>query len=292
MHSAAATPRASKSLLKKAMLSLTPPILLQLIDRWVLQRAIRLEGEYPNWSAAAAVCDGYADSRVLEQVTAAALSVRDGTAAYDQDGVVFQAISPDWPLVAVLSAAALLRSGDLRVLDFGGALGNAYRRNRTFLPAVTALTWAVVEQPQLVRTGTQHFQSDELRFYDSIQEAAAGCNPRVLLLGSVLQYLPNPQAVFDELLSAADWDAVVVQRTPMWQRPDTVTVQVTPRWIYGTPICYPSWVFNEDSLPTAAATRGLPAWAPVVDQSLSLHGDMVEYRTFAAGRAVRVATAS
>jgi len=269
--------------------SLMPPMALRWLDRVVLRRTIRLTGHYASWADAVADSDGYDDPRILERVAAAARAVRDGHAAYDQDGVTFTESSPDWPLTTILLAAAVKSGGKLSVLDFGGSLGNTRRRAKPLLEGLPETRWAVVEQPSLVDIGRREFQDEQLAFFDSPTEAVAKSACNVLLLGSVLQYLPTPWQTLHDLLGLAPWQAVVVHRTPAWNRPERLAVQETPKCIYGVPVCYPSWVFNAGDLHAALSPFGRLISLPAEEQPVALGGSFVDYASIAVLRDPRVA---
>lgn len=256
---------------------LIPPLALQWLDRAVLRRTIRLTGNHASWTDAVAASDGYDDPRIIDRVAAAARAVRDGQAAYDQDGVTFAESSPDWPLAAILLTAAAEADGRLSVLDFGGALGNSWRRAKPLLVGLPETRWAIVEQPSLVDIGRREFQDGQLAFFDIPKEAVAKNACNVLLLGSVLQYLPSPWQTLHDLLGLALWQAVVVHRTPVWNWPDRLAVQETPRCIYGVPIRYPSWVFNAGNLDAALSPFGRLISLPAEEQPVSLSGSFVHY---------------
>jgi putative methyltransferase (TIGR04325 family) len=258
-----------------------PPALLRWLDRIVLQRSIRLTGDYASWAAALADSDGYDDARVLEQVAAAAQRVQEGEAAYDQDGVTFDAMSPDWPLLAILLAATANGGGKLSVLDYGGSLGNTWRRAKPFLARLPDARWCIVEQPALVELGKRRFEDERLSFWHHPTEAVTQAQCNVLILGSVLQYLPAPWETLDDLLHLTPWDAVVVTRTPVWNLPDRLAIQHTPRFIYGSAIRYPSWVLNAPALEAAVAAVGSAVAMPADHLSITLGRHAVEYASTA-----------
>jgi len=261
--------------------SMVPPMALRWLDRVVLRRTIRLTGHHASWADAVAASDGYDDPRILERVAAAARAVRDGHAAYDQDGVTFTESSPDWPLMAILLAAVSEAGERLSVLDFGGSLGNTWRRAKPLLARFPQTRWAIVEQQSLVDTGRREFQDGQLFFFDNAADAVARADCNVLLLGSVLQYLPNPWQTLHDLLGLAPWHAVVVHRTPVWNQADRLAVQETPKCIYGVPMRYPSWVFNAGDLDAALSPFGRLISLPAEEQPVALGGSFVDYASIA-----------
>src|SRR5205823_2837625 len=102
-------------------------------------------------------------------------------------------------LAALLRAS--VRKGSLSVLDFGGALGSSYFQCRKFLSPLRHLRWSVVEQAAQVACGRADFSNDELVFYESVEACLKQETPDLLVLSSVLQYLPDPHKTLSELLS-------------------------------------------------------------------------------------------
>lgn len=225
---------------------LLPPVLADALDD-LAGRGIRFSGPYPSWEAAAGRCEGYAAEGILARVTEATKRVLAGEAAYERDGVLFDRIEYSFPVLATLLKAAAGQGGRLAVLDFGGSLGSSYRECRSFLgDAVASVHWAVVEQPAFAREGQARFESAELRFFASVAEALALGRPDVLLLSSVLQYLPDPAAALEELL-ATGARYVIVDRTIVHPgTDDRVYVQHVPASIYAG--AYPCWSLSEPRL--------------------------------------------
>lgn len=235
--------------LKRLARALIPRAWLSPVERRFFR--VRWEGAFLNWAEARAACSGYDAAEVTGRVTAAARQVRAGQAVYDRDGVAFSQPPAPWPALAFVAGAARPQGGGLNVLDFGGALGGLYFQNRTHLAACHPLRWSVVEQPALVAAGRREFATEELRFYSSIPEACDAGMPDVLLLASVLCYLPAPFEVLRELLRTAP-ARVVVERTGMViQGKPRLTVQRVPRSIY--PASYPCWFFNREEFLAAFA---------------------------------------
>jgi putative methyltransferase (TIGR04325 family) len=58
----------------------------------------------------------------------------------------------------------------------------------------------VIEQAHYVQAGREHIQDETLRFYSSIDNCLAENKPNVILLSSVLQYLPDPKAIIVNIL--------------------------------------------------------------------------------------------
>jgi len=228
--------RGWRRVLRKAV----PPALLAPVVRRFFR--VRWEGNYPDWSAARAACSGYEAPQILDKVRTAAHLVRTGSAIYERDGVAFHEPPPWWPGTVLLREAAAARGGKLTVLDFGGSLGSLYFQIRAYLGDGRGLRWRVVEQPDFVAAGRREFQNEQLEFYPTVAEACAAGMPDVLLLASVLPYLPSPLATLSDLLKLGA-ARVIVDRTGFTREGRArLTVQRVPRSIY--PASYPCWFLD------------------------------------------------
>lgn len=226
----------SKALVKRWF----PPALLGGLRR-ILGRGIYFSGHYPDWSTAAEHASGYDAAMILERVKQASLKVRNGEAKFERDSVLFDEVQHSFPVLAGLLRAAMEHDQRLSVLDFGGALGSSYFQCRGFLSVLPAVRWGVVEQQHFVRCGQECFANEQLQFYFTNQECLAASNPNVALLSSVLQYLPDPYAVIDELMDVGI-QYIVIDRTPFADiEADCITVQHVPPSIYSA--SYPCRIF-------------------------------------------------
>jgi putative methyltransferase (TIGR04325 family) len=191
-----------------------PPI----VFRWVRKiipvggEVIRFHGDFATWKEAAAQCTGYDAEEILARVLHATLKVKRGEAKYERDSVLFDQIEYAWPVLAGLMWAAARNGGRLNVLDFGGALGSSYFQNRRFLQALPEVRWSIVEQSHYVEAGRAHIQDESLRFYKTIEECLNENQPNVILMSGVLQYLPDPEQIINEII-AVRTDIVILDRT-------------------------------------------------------------------------------
>jgi len=208
-------------------------------------RAIYFSGDYADWATASAHANGYDSALILERVRQAMFRVKSGEAVYERDSVVFDKVQHSFPVLAALLRAALENGNRLTVLDFGGSLGSSYFQCRNFLSVVSSLQWGVVEQEHFVRCGKADFETEQLRFFFTIAECMAHALPNVVLLSSVLQYLPQPNKVLDNLI-AERIQYVVIDRTPFSDASvDRITIQHVPPSIY--PASYPCRIFSRQS---------------------------------------------
>ncbi len=207
---------------------------------------IRFTGNYLDWNQALNHSTGYDAAVILERTRAALLKVSRGEAAYERDSVLFDKVEHAYPVLAGMLRASLRENGRLSVLDFGGALGSSYFQCRGFLDPVSDLVWSVVEQSAHVECGLREFASEQLRFHLRVEESLQQSRPNVLLLSSVLQYLPSPYAILADLLKHRI-STVIIDRTALLTRDqDRLTVQTVPDSIYRA--SYPAWFLSESKL--------------------------------------------
>ena len=211
-----------------------PPAMFRWVRNIVLGRKemIRFEGGFATWEEASVQCTGYDAEEILAKVLDATLKVKRGEAAFERDSVLFDQIEYVWPVLAGLMWAAARNGGRLNVLDFGGALGSSYFQNLKFLQALPEVRWNVVEQAHYVEAGQVSIQDDHLRFYQTIEDCLSENQPNVVLLSSVLQYLPDPHKIINEVI-AVKADAVIIDRTIInLSKAHRIYIQHVPASIY------------------------------------------------------------
>ena len=259
-----------------------PPALRQAVPA---ARDNEYEGNYASWDEAARLCTGYDEPSILEKTRAALLKVKRGEAGYERDSVLFERIEYSYPLLAYLLYIATRNDGQLRVLDFGGSLGSSYFQNRGRLSHLRELKWGVVEQPAHVAVGRRDFEDASLRFFESPSQCLEALQPQVLLLSSVLQYLPRP---LEWLREAASWRLpyIIVDRAPLVRvGPSRLTIQTVPPSIYNAR--YPCWILNESELLAALrpAYRASDAFDAHHGTTIRLPDAIATYRGFLLERA-------
>lgn len=202
-------------------------------------------GDYVTWEEARRAATGYDDAAILARVVASTHAVREGRALWERDGVAFQTVEVNRPLLEALRRVARETPGRLEVVDFGGALGSSWWQHRWELTQPGAVRWCVVEQPHYVAAGRE-FTDDRLRFADTLAEAVAAGRPAVVLFSSVLPYVEHPKAALREAI-AAGFRHVIIDRTPFQNGGRTrLAVQHTPPALGGG--SYPCWLFDRADL--------------------------------------------
>jgi len=73
-------------------------------------------GDYSNWDELVTSADGYNAENILNKTKDALLQVKNGTAVYERDSVLFDKIVPPFPLLTCLfRSATLLKRPTFRV---------------------------------------------------------------------------------------------------------------------------------------------------------------------------------
>jgi len=204
------------------------------------------QGNYGSWAEALEVSGGYDSEQILDKVRDALLKVKRGEAVYERDSILFDEIQYSWPLLAGLLWAASRNGNRLNLIDFGGSLGSTYYQNKTFLSHVPELQWSIVEQQNFVECGKRNFETEQVKFYHSLDECMAERHPDTLLLCSVLPYLERPYELLQEAINRG-FSSIIVDRTPvLLTGDDRITVQQVPPSIYQA--SYPAWFLNKQKL--------------------------------------------
>ena len=229
--------------LKQLVKDWLPPAAISLCQR-LQGKGVAYSGDYASWQVALANSTGYDSDIILKKVSSALMKVKSGEAVFERDSVLFDKVEHSFPLLAGLLRVASENEGKLSVLDFGGSLGSTYFQCRDFLSVLPQLNWCIVEQEKFVGKGRDFFESDQLRFFYTMQESVDYIQPNVALLSSVLQYIQNPLDVIKSLIST-DVQYIVIDRTPFsaLSNKNWLCVQHVPSEIYQA--SYPCWIFSE-----------------------------------------------
>jgi len=181
--------------------------------------------------------------------------VRDGLAAYERDGVLFDQPEYSFPVLACLLRVASTAGNRLRVLDFGGALGSTFFQARSFFTGLAEVRWNIVEQAHFIECGQREFQTAELRFFPSVDACLAEGQVDVVLLSGVLQCLKDPHELLAGILDKGI-AYLLLDRTPVFDgERDRLTVQHVPAYIYGKPVRYPAWFLERRRLAGALSQK-------------------------------------
>jgi putative methyltransferase (TIGR04325 family) len=207
----------------------------------------------PTWQDAVRASAGYASAGIFEKAIGAARQVRDGKAAFERDTVLFQQPEYSHQMLAWMLLARL-RIGKLSVLDFGGGFGSRYFQHKSLFRELGHVRWAVVEQDNIVDAGQAEFNTDELRFFRTIEQAEQGVSPNFLLVSSSLQYMEKPYEMLEALL-AKRYPYFLLDRT--MARPglrDELYIQHVSPAIYRA--SYPVWFLDAQRIEELVQSYG------------------------------------
>jgi putative methyltransferase (TIGR04325 family) len=221
-----------------------PPIIYNYLKKW-RKKSLIWEGDYESWEDAMKDSVGYDELSILEKSGRSVQEVIDGKALFERDSVAFYKEEVNHAILAHLLLIAKENLNKLSVCDFGGALGSTYLQHRKYLEGLD-LSWSVIEQKHYIDYALKNIKIDQLHFYYDIASFAAAEKIQVLLLSSVLSYLPDPFAYLDELL-ALNFEYVIIDKTPIHPgNKSRLTVQHVPPSIYKA--SYPCWFISEELL--------------------------------------------
>jgi putative methyltransferase (TIGR04325 family) len=234
-------------------------------------------GNYASWKAASEASSGYNSSEILQKVLSATKEIKNGTAVYERDSVLFDRIEYSWPLLSCLLWITAKNGGSLHVLDFGGSLGSSYFQNRKFLEDAGVIRWSVVEQTSFVEVGQKEIANETLSFHSSISQVIETKGvPDVLLMSCVLPYLENP---YNFILEITNYNIpyIIIDNTFFnYSKGDRLTVQKVPPAIYDA--SYPSWFLDYTSVKNVLAPK-YSIWEEFRNElSLYLDGVHVQYQ--------------
>ncbi len=225
-----------KPLVKK----LAPPVCLDLYK--FLFQSPAYSGPYADFEEAQKNSSGYDNAVIFEKIKQSTQHMMENADAFSQDGVASHLPTYRYPVLAALLQQAI-KQGELRVIDFGGALGTSYLAFQRFLgDTALKIQWGIVEQPHYVAYGKKHLSSNNLQFFDTTQAALASIQPSVCLLSSSLQYLPHPEALLASVFEH-QLDCVIIDRIPTQDSGQhLIGVEHVPKQIYDA--SYPVWLFS------------------------------------------------
>lgn len=200
-------------------------------------------GDHASWDEAERSAEGYGSESIVQKVLDATRQVMEGKACFERDSALFYEKEFDFRLACVFGVLAA-RKKRVSVLDFGGALGSGYWKNRELLRKFgTEFTWNVVEQGSYAAVGKEKVSNGELMFYDGIDEVGEG-KADLAVLSSVLQYLPDYKGALSKLM-ALEPEYILIERQPVGAR-ERICVQHVNETIYRA--SYPARIIDEGEL--------------------------------------------
>ncbi len=192
--------------------------LLAAADRMAATRAIIRRASYPR-----VPFDNFAD--------AWRAAASDRHAGHDTESIAIhrelsQKLRPsDPPVLRILTQIA--SSGSLRVLDFGGNIGNLYYSYLPHLPGNVDIQWHVLDLPAVTSAGREianQRSARGLRFFESLESIGAGYD--VVLASGALHYWEQDVGAWIEKLPHSAGH-IIVNRSPIHPGRSFVTIQQT-----------------------------------------------------------------
>lgn len=207
---------------------------LQLVNR-NNHSLFALIGPYDSYEEAAQRSSGYESKVILDKVYKAVVDVLEGNFAYERDGTAF-AMRPSIDNLRRL-LSAFLKENDV-VVDFGGGFGGSFINNRDLFR--DSNSYIVVEQSNFVEAGRELSKKYGLPIQIIDNLCYLPVKPDIIILSSVLQYIPNAEQVLRKVAELMP-RLIIVDRTafapnnssPKWW------MQVEPAY-YQVPISYPN----------------------------------------------------
>lgn len=225
---------------------LVPPVINTL--RWYSFK-YGWKGNYKSYQQAKKHCKGYDEAHILQRISETTAKVKNGEAAYERDGILYDKVNVNFHLLSALLLIASRNNNQLTVIDFGGSLGTSYYQNLPYLAHLNNLNWCIIEQPNFVTEGKKSFENEHIKFYSTLEECMAiHSKPDLLLISSVLQYLPEPYTFLKKALSL-NIPYLMIDLVGYNDRPeDRITIQHVPPVFYGIEASYPCTFFNRKKL--------------------------------------------
>ena len=207
------------------------------------------KGNFESFEKAQQKCSGYDENHILNKIIETTGKVRDGKAAYERDGIIYDEVQVNHNLLSVLLLVAGRSDNKLTIIDFGGSLGTSYYQNIKYLSHLKELRWCIIEQPTYVAEGKKSFENEHVKFYYSLEECyAENENPNLILISSALQYIKNPYDLLNHIQSFnAPYfmlDLVGFNDSDK----DRITIQNVPPVFYGIEASYPCTFFSKPKL--------------------------------------------
>jgi len=220
---------------------LAPPIITSL--RWFSFK-YGWKGVYSSFQEAKEKCKGYDEDHILNRIRETTLKVKNKEIAYERDGIAYDEVQMNFPLLKTLLYVASKNNNELTVIDFGGSLGTAYYQNYPYLQHIKKLRWCIIEQPKFVEAGKAEFENEHIKFYTSIEECMAENDPQLFIICSVLQYLEKPYDLLEQVKNTKIPYLLLDYVGYNDKDKDRITIQHVPPVFYGIEASYPCRFFS------------------------------------------------
>lgn len=215
-----------------------PPVALSL--RWYSFK-YGWKGDFKDYETAKKLCVGYDEDHILNKIKESTLKVKNKEIPYERDGIAYDKLQMNFPLLSVLLYVASKNNNELTLIDFGGSLGTTYYQNIPYLKHLKKIKWCIVEQAQFVEAGKAEFENEHVTFYSSIAECMAENEVDLFLICNVLQYLEKPYELLEEVKNTYIPHVLLDFIAYNDQPGDRITIQHVPPVFYGIEASYPCY---------------------------------------------------
>lgn len=199
-------------------------------------------GDYLSWKEAANVATGYDEESIVRRIWEATQKVINHEANFERDGVCFQEAEYNFVLLTIFGVCAQAYDA-ISIVDFGGALGSEYWRNKDMLQKYAVnYRWNVIEQKNYVNIGKEYIEDKRLKFYDEIHEIKEDIH--LVILSGVLQYLQNYKKILQDIIECMP-RYILIDRQPVSKK-ERICVQYVGENIYKA--SYPARILEEKEL--------------------------------------------
>lgn len=229
--------------LRKILRGLTPPALTEFYRRARGDFDSPWEGVYKNYRDVPASGVGYEDAAVVSAMLAHTRKTKEDLAAGSDPGEV---CGGDNLLLPLLAAAAASEQ-PLKILDFGGGLGEGYLCLKAAMTG--AVEYHIVELERTCVDGRRLFEgAGDIFFHDTPPQGLEKVD--ILHINSALQYIEDYQGLLKRLTDYSPRHILLV-RLSAGEFPTFATVQ---RNFKGMMI--PHWFFSIKEITQILAARG------------------------------------
>jgi putative methyltransferase (TIGR04325 family) len=225
-----------KNILMKYLKFFLPRIIKNLINS-ILNRNIKLKGNYSLWKDACKNSSGYDDNVIFNKAKKSFNNVINNKAKFERDTVLFYEDDPDLELIYIIKK--LYNKKNIRICDFGGSFASSYFQNISFLDK-KKIEWNIVEQKKIVKYAKEKLKIKDLNFYYNIKNIL-NKNIDLIIFSSVIQYLEDPYVLLKEITKKKIKN-IIISRTPFFQQKEIIKIQYVPKHIYNS--SYPVRIFN------------------------------------------------
>ena len=230
-------------------LKLFLPMTIKNLINFILNRNIKLKGNFSSWKNAYKKSSGYDDNVIFKKAKKSFNEIIDNKAKFERDTVLFYNEDPDLELISIIKK--LYNKKNIRICDFGGSFASSYFQNISFLNK-NKMEWNIVEQKKIVKYANEKLKIKNLNFYYDIENILKK-KIDLIIFSSVIQYLEEPYALLKKITKKKIKN-IIISRTPFFQQKEVIKIQYVPKHIYKS--SYPVRIFNNSIFLEFMRTNG------------------------------------